>query len=254
LIRCGITQQYDLEDALQRIVFWMLSPIGERGLPKKTLFDFDEDRPYDLRIGNPLQAIFRRCITNAVRTVARVPTLRRVEYPNRLSISYERPGNDPSYGTVSAETIPGRNDRNDQEMLGDIAELLRQRSTPGLPLADLFLSILQGEGTRLQRSRFGYAMANMGRKIIVQTIEEYARKTQNWSLLNLLDRIQNPSKSRGRPGSPAAGRTATAKAAARRTRLQKHRRCLGKEWSKRLDGGFGQCPTPLARTATPRSQ
>jgi hypothetical protein len=35
-------------------------------------------------------------------------------------------------------------------------------------------------------------MANMGRKIIVKTIEGYARKTQNWSLLNLLDRIQNP--------------------------------------------------------------
>jgi len=192
LIRCGITQQYDLEDALQRIVFWMLSPIGERGLPKKSLFDFDEDRPYDLRVGNPLQAIFRRYITNAVRTVGRVPALRRVQYPNRLSISYERPGNDPAYGTVSAEEIPGREGRNDQEMLGDIAELLRQRSTPGLPLADLFLSILQGEGTRVQRSRFGYAMANMGRKIIVKTIEEYARKTQNWSLLHLLDRIQNP--------------------------------------------------------------
>ena len=34
LIRHGINQQYDLEDALQRIVFWMLSPVGERDLPR----------------------------------------------------------------------------------------------------------------------------------------------------------------------------------------------------------------------------
>ena len=62
LIRHGVTQQFDLEDALQRIMFWMLSPVGERGLPKKSLFDFDESRPYDLRVGNPLQAIFRQCL------------------------------------------------------------------------------------------------------------------------------------------------------------------------------------------------
>ena len=60
LIRHGVTQQYDVEDSLQRIAFWMLSPVGERGLPKKSLFDFDEGRPYDLRVGNPLQAIFRQ--------------------------------------------------------------------------------------------------------------------------------------------------------------------------------------------------
>ena len=98
LIRHGITQQYDLEDAVQRIMFWMLSSVGERGLPKKSLFDFDENRPYDLAVGNPLQAIFRQSLTNAVRTVAagRIPALRRVQYPNRLSINYgrsrQRPG------------------------------------------------------------------------------------------------------------------------------------------------------------------
>ena len=129
----------------------------------------------------------------------------------------------------------GETDRNDQEMLGDIAELLRQRSTPGLPLADLFLSILNGEGTRSQRSRFGYAMANMGRKIIVKTIEEYARKTQNWSLLHLLDRIQNPDAApvRQQPVVPQPPKLPPDE------RTQKHRRCLGKKWAKRLDGGLG---------------
>lgn len=194
LIRHGINQQFDVEDSLQRIVFWMLSPVGERGLPRKSLFDFDESSPYDLRVGNPLQAIFRRYLTNAVRTVGmgRIPALRRVQHPNRLSISYRDPGIDPGYGAVSPEEIPSRAANDDCEMLCDIAELLRQRSTPGLNLVDLFMSILKGEGTRVQRRRFGYTLADTGRKQIVRTIQQYAQQTQNWSLLNLLDRIQNP--------------------------------------------------------------
>ena len=40
LIRHGITQQYDLEDALQRIMFWMLSPVGERGLAQEIALRF----------------------------------------------------------------------------------------------------------------------------------------------------------------------------------------------------------------------
>ena len=53
LIRHGIAQQYDFEDALQRVMFWMLSPVGERGLPKKSLFDFDESRPLRSACGQP---------------------------------------------------------------------------------------------------------------------------------------------------------------------------------------------------------
>ena len=165
------------------------------GSPKKSLFDFDEDRPYDLSVGNPLQAIFRTCLVNAVRTVAmgKIPALRRVQYPNRLSINYGRPGSDPAaYGTVAAEEIPGRAPGYDFEMLNDLMDLLRRQSTPEMPLADLFMSILRGEGTRVQRSRFGYTAADAGRRLIVQTISLYARQTHNWSLLHLIDRIQNP--------------------------------------------------------------
>jgi hypothetical protein len=124
--------------------------------------------------------------------MGRYPALRHVQYPNGLSISYRDPGFDPTYGTVSAEEIPGRAASYDYEMLDDLVDLLRHQSTPGLSLADLFLSILKGEGTRLQRSRFGHALADIGRKQIVQTIHKYAQKSQNWSLLGLLDRIQNP--------------------------------------------------------------
>ena len=103
---------------------------------------------------------------------------------------------------MSAEEIPGRTPSYDYEMLDDLMDLLRQRSTPGLNLADLFMSILRGEGTRLQRSRFGYTMADLGRKMIVQTINQYAQRTQNWSLLNLLDRIQNPDMASSRQQPP----------------------------------------------------
>ena len=204
LIRHGINQQYDLEDALQRIVFWMLSPTGERGLPRHSLFDFDENRPYNLNLGNPLQAIFRQYLSNAVTTIGmgKIPALRRVQHPNRLSINYGRAGNDPGYGTVSAEEIPNRVQNYDHEMLNDLLELLRRRSTPTMPLGDLFLSILNGEGTRHQRSRFGHSVADTGRKMIVQTISQYAQQTGNWSLLNLLDRIQNPDPVRQQPPAP----------------------------------------------------
>ena len=87
-------------------------------------------------------------------------------------------------------------------MLSDLMELLRRRSTPTMPLADLFLSILQGEGTRVQRSRFGHSIADTGRRIIIQTISQYAQQTHNWSLLNLLDRIQNPDPVRQQPPAP----------------------------------------------------
>ena len=70
LIRHGVTQQFDLEDALQRIVFLDAQPGWRRGGPKKITFRFRRETPYDLKIGNPLQAIFRQYLTNAVRTVA----------------------------------------------------------------------------------------------------------------------------------------------------------------------------------------
>lgn len=206
LIRHGVTQQYDLEDALQRIVFWMLSPVGERGGPKKSLFDFDETRPYDLSIGNPLQAIFRKYLVNAVRTVAtgKVPALRRVQYPGRFSINYGRQGNDPAYGgTVAAEEIPGRVPSYDFEMLNDLMDLLRRQSTPEMHLDDLFMSILRGEGTRVQRSRYGKSNADAGRRTIVQTISRYAQQTHNWSLLHLIDRVQNPDMATARQQPPA---------------------------------------------------
>ena len=94
-------------------------------------------------------------------------------------------------GEVSPDEIPDRMPSGEVEMLRDIMGLLRRHSAPGMPLADLFVSILNGEGTRAQRSRFGHGRADAMRKIIVQTIEKYARQTQNWHLLRLMDRFRD---------------------------------------------------------------
>jgi len=199
LIRHGCHHHIDLDDALQYIVFRMLSRRGEKGQPSRSIFDFDESRPYDLRIGNPLQAIFRTYLMNDLRSVCsgKVSRLKIVKRPTgTLTIGQ---GSADSK-TVSPEAIPDRpHDSGSQEMLEDIFLLLKQRCTPKLDLVALFQSIVNGEGTREQRRRFGYDNANRGRKVIVQTIRDYARNTQNWHMLNLLDKFKDFSATKADP-------------------------------------------------------
>jgi hypothetical protein len=177
----------------------MLSPVGERGLSRSALFDIDPSRPYDLRTGNPLEARFKTYLRHELRSIigGKIPALRTRQRTGTLSIGY---GTDS--GEVSPDEIPARMPSGEQEMLGDITELLRRRSAPGMPLADLFVSILKGEGTRTQRIRFGHNRADMMRKIIVQTVQQYARQTQNWHLLRLLDRFSGFSGNRPDPARP----------------------------------------------------
>jgi hypothetical protein len=206
LTRHGVHQEYDVEDALQRIVFRMLSPVGERGLSRSTLFDLDPCQSYDLRTGNPLEARFKTYLRHELRSImgGRIPALKRTGCSGTLSIGYGK-----ETGEVSPDEIPARMPSGEQEMLGDIMELLRRRSAPGMPLADLFVSIMKGEGTRAQRARFGHNRADMMRKIIVQTVQQYARQTQNWTLLRLLDRFSgfsgnrpDPARQQARPQKP----------------------------------------------------
>jgi hypothetical protein len=204
LARHGVQQKYDVEDCLQRICFRMLSPVGERGLSRDTVFDVDLNRSYDIEVGNPLQARFCTYLMHELRNIlgGRIPALRTRQKTGALSIGYGK-----ETGEVSPDEIPARMPSGEQEMLGDITELLRRRSTPGMPLADLFVSILKGEGTRAQRARFGHDRADMMRKIIVQVVERYARQTQNWHLLRLLDRFRGfdatrPDPARRQPPRP----------------------------------------------------
>ena len=169
--------------------------LGERGNRKRTVFDFDETRPYDLRIGNPIEVIFKTYLMHELRSVCggKIPALRKVQRPGTVSIGY-------GDNHASPDEIPGREETDDREMIADITDLLRRRSTPDLNLVDLFKSILHGEGTRIQRQTFGYDRADAGRKAIVQTIQRYAHDTQNWHLLRLLDRFSGFSANRPDPG------------------------------------------------------
>jgi hypothetical protein len=200
MIRNGIPQRYDPEDSLQRIVFKMLSPVGERGMPHSNLFDIDLNRSYDLARGNPLEARFKTYLAMELRniTAGRIPALRRTQRPGSLSIGY---GQDQ--GMVSPDEIPGRATNTDQEMINDLTALLRRHSSPQLPLVDLFRSIMAGEATRVQRSRFGHDQADQGRQMIIQIIRQYAYQTQNTHLVQLLDRFQDFDATRPDPRRPA---------------------------------------------------
>ena len=91
---------------------------------------------------------------------------------------------------VSPDAIPDRPQSDEPELMNDLIELLRKQSTPDLHLVDLFYSILNKEGPEVQSRRFGMGKVAIGRRMIVQTIEQYAQATQNWHLLRLLDRFR----------------------------------------------------------------
>ena len=200
LIRHHVQRQYDPEQALNYIAFRMLSPRGESGKAKSTLWDFDESRPYAPG-DNPLEARFKTFVMHDLRSICagRIARIRNLDRPQgAVSITQGRPKSDPQ-GGVGAEQIPDRSSENENELITDIMDLLKKKSTPDMPLVALFRSILAGEGTRVQRTRFGYTKADEGRKIIVKTVEDYAHRTENYRLLRLLDKIRNPEPKKPRP-------------------------------------------------------
>jgi hypothetical protein len=69
LLRNGCHHRYDVEDSLQRICFRMLSPVGESGKQRKSVFDFDESRPFDLAVGNPVEVIFKTYLANELKSI-----------------------------------------------------------------------------------------------------------------------------------------------------------------------------------------
>lgn len=77
------------------------------------------------------------------------------------------------------------------DMIGDIEELLRRKETSGLPLTAMFRAMMDGQTTRQQRQQFGDSQAQTGRQIIIQTIEDYARSTENHFLSHLLAKLKD---------------------------------------------------------------
>jgi hypothetical protein len=188
LVKSGCNRQYDVEGSLQRIVFKMIGKTGERGLPHKGVFDFDESRPYNLRLGNPVQVMFKKYVSNEIRAISMgcIPSIRTIQRPGRFSIGQ---GSEDA-GMVSPNDIPDRRQSHEPEMMNDLIELLRKHSTPNLHLVDLFYSILDKEGPGVQSTRFGTSQVARGKLMIVKIIEQYAQSTQNWHMLRLLDRFR----------------------------------------------------------------
>ena len=78
------------------------------------------------------------------------------------------------------------------ELADDLMGLLRKKEAAhSLPLVALFRAIMSGQTTDQQRSRFGDRASRDGRQVIVQTIEDYARRTDNYLLLNMLARLRS---------------------------------------------------------------
>jgi hypothetical protein len=57
----------------------------------------------------------------------------------------------------------------------------------------LFRAIMGGMSVEQQRKRFGDRRVRPARQVIVQTIQEYAARTQNFQLLRLLGRMREPA-------------------------------------------------------------
>jgi len=199
MLRHGLARQFNLADCLAYIYEQLLGERKRNGQPTMNLFaGFDESRPYESG-QNPLEARYKVAVGRLVRAIAagRIRRLRNVE-PRPAGTLSIYGGRDKGY--ISPDEIPGRSDAGFGELVSDIITLLQQRQRQStLPLVDLFQSVLAGEGTRVQRSRFGHNTADMGRRVIIQVIDDYARRTGNISLLRLLDKIANPEPKEPRP-------------------------------------------------------
>jgi hypothetical protein len=193
LVKNRIHDQYDIEAALAYVVEKMLMEKGQAGQPRETLFGgFDESRPYT-RGFNPLQARFFSWLQFAVNNIRRGKIARLAKYearpPGTVSIAFGRQKRGEPAAGVSPEDIAAdpSSETDLAEMVDDITFLLRRKEAAyPLPLVALFQAIMAGQRTDAQAKRFGEQATRMGRKVIIDTIREYAERTGNHHLLRLL--------------------------------------------------------------------
>jgi hypothetical protein len=197
-VKNGIHHRFDLEAALSYVVEKMLMDKGEDGLPRTTVFSGFEDRPGQTADFNPLQARFMRYLDFAVRNIVKGKIARLAhagQWPQgTVSIGQGRAKKgDPVHG-VSPDQIAGRpSDAADMgEMIRDIEGLLRRKEPAyGFPLVELFRAIMGGMNLALQRQTFGDRKVKVARTVVIDTIRDYAQKTENYHLQRLLRRLQD---------------------------------------------------------------
>jgi len=191
LLRHGCYQRIDPDEALNYVAFRLLSPVGERGQPRPTLFEFDESRPYEPGT-NPLEGRFKTFVVRDIRSICggKMPKFKILNRPQgTLTISQRPRRGEPQPGLVGADQIPAPEKPHERELFGDIMALLQRNSVPDMPLADLWQAMLEGMPLERQRQVFGHGRADTMRKTIKAMLRDYAMKSQNHGLLRLLDKF-----------------------------------------------------------------
>ena len=199
----------DLDQAVSYIVFRMLGTRGERRAsqdavrhgPSTTLryrdwFAIDGPLPHVLM--HDLRSL---CGGKVRRVLATMPP------PRTVSITLGHRWADQAAGTVAADEIPDRLTEY-EALLRDIMDVLARQSTPDLPLLDVFRSMLHGENLQSLRHRIGHTRADRTKKAVYQVIEDYAARTGNLALQNLLIKYRehkpDPTARRNRPKATEA--------------------------------------------------
>ncbi len=209
LLKNGVHRHSDLEAALGYVVEKMLMDKGDDGSPRTTVFSGFTERPGETAGFNPLQARFLKYLQFAVNNIRKGKIVRLADagqWPiGTVSIGQGRTREgDPANGVSPNEIVdrPSK-DADLGEMVEDIIALLRRKEGAyGLPLAALFHAIMAGQRTDQQVKQFGDRVTSLGRPIIVQVIRDYAEKTENYRLLNLLKRFEGFRSNLPAPSTP----------------------------------------------------
>ena len=213
LIKNGIQNQYDMEGALQYVVEKMLMPSTDTGEPRGTVFGgFDPSRPYEPAT-NPLQARFMKFLTFSTRAI-RMGALSACGKSKPGQQGRFPLGLDGARKAIPAKVCLPNNSQPDHRWKAISVKLLliwcricaEREPAYGLPLVAIFQAMLAGQRTAALRQNFGDRAARTARQVVIQTVEDYARQTENYALLRLLQRFQagEPASAPRQPPKPAA--------------------------------------------------
>jgi hypothetical protein len=193
LRRANIADRYDIESALAYVM--------ERMLMGPSLFKGFQERDYVS--GNPLQARFMKYLQFAVRNIrsGKIPRLANVaSLPSREGGRLKR--------VPAEESIPARRSVESDlaELIADISDILRTRERSlGVPLVAQFKAMLSGSKATEVRREFGDRKSRRAKAVILQVVRDYAEKSDNYALLNLLGRREQGASPRRMERQPANG-------------------------------------------------
>jgi hypothetical protein len=196
LIRNGVHPRYDLEQSLQYVFEKMLVRNSVGGETRNTLFtNFDPDQPDSAA---HFRARFKTWVKYLVANIRAGKIARLTDTEQRpqgtVSISQGRRKEGDLGGAISPDQIAARpsGDAHFQELIEDIKSLLRRKEAAyELPLVRFFSSMMSGARTAQQYQQFGDRPMRAMRSILKQTVQDYAEKTGNYMLLQMLKRYED---------------------------------------------------------------